>query len=485
MVILIDRIDDSWDGSDRAVLMLSALMHACVELWSLSSFVRPIIFLRENIFERVRQIDKEFTRLETSVVSLDWTRELLVELVERRLTHHLNTRPPVGQAWGYFFDESSGGSKNLVFDFCQLRPRDILTYCSMCIESAQAQKRQKVTYDDILGVRKQFSQRLFKDLGDEYSENYSQIQVILTKFHGLAREFSMNAITVLTRKILGDADVQKYCSKWIFKYASPYQFVDLLFGIGFWGIRQGGEVLYRGVGVRGTTMPPIEARSHVVIHPSYGDALDLQDKVILDLDESILLQTEGSLLDLPEAITLNDHKARIELLIGRIQNCPKGDADADAYEDIVGDVIKFCLYQYFDNVHDQVTTVDGRARRDWIAANVAGAGFWEFVRARYSAGHVVWECKNYEKLEAKDFHQTAYYMNNASGFCVVLCFRGDDITRQYLQHIKYINDKHPNGAIVILLMDKDLKVFMRQARNQRTKDSHIQAIYSEIIEKIS
>lgn len=90
VMILIDRLDDSWDGSDRAVMMLTALMHACVEVWSISDFARPLIFLRENIFERVRQKDKEFTRLETSVVSLDWTTELLTEVVERRLTHHLN-----------------------------------------------------------------------------------------------------------------------------------------------------------------------------------------------------------------------------------------------------------------------------------------------------------------------------------------------------------------------------------------------------------
>src|SRR5688572_1914232 len=74
-LVLIDRIDESWDGSDKSVILLMALMHACVELTSSTEFIRPLVFLRENIFERVRQIDNEFARLETFVVSVDWTRD--------------------------------------------------------------------------------------------------------------------------------------------------------------------------------------------------------------------------------------------------------------------------------------------------------------------------------------------------------------------------------------------------------------------------
>ena len=59
-----NRSSDSWDGSDKAVIILMALMHACVELAASVVCVRPLLFLRENIFERVRQIDNEFARLE-------------------------------------------------------------------------------------------------------------------------------------------------------------------------------------------------------------------------------------------------------------------------------------------------------------------------------------------------------------------------------------------------------------------------------------
>ena len=37
-MVLIDRIDDTWDGSDKAVIILMALMHACVELAASTKF---------------------------------------------------------------------------------------------------------------------------------------------------------------------------------------------------------------------------------------------------------------------------------------------------------------------------------------------------------------------------------------------------------------------------------------------------------------
>ena len=112
-VVLIDRIDESWDGSDKAVAVLMALMHACIELTAQVDSVRPLVFLRENVFERVRLIDKEFARLERFVVSLEWTREMLLEMVERRLNAPLIAKLPLrGPTWNAYFEETAGVSSS-------------------------------------------------------------------------------------------------------------------------------------------------------------------------------------------------------------------------------------------------------------------------------------------------------------------------------------------------------------------------------------
>jgi hypothetical protein len=134
-LILIDKVDDDWDGADESVIVLMALMHGCVELTAVSKNIRPQLFLRENLFERVRRIDNEFVRLETSVSSLDWTKELLTDLVAKRLQFHLNPKPSLPQIWDAFFEQSVGVDIcDVIFDYCQYRPRDVLTYLFHAVE---------------------------------------------------------------------------------------------------------------------------------------------------------------------------------------------------------------------------------------------------------------------------------------------------------------------------------------------------------------
>jgi len=139
-LLLIDRVDEAWDGSDKSVILLMAMMHACVELSSTCDCLRPMLFLRENVFERVKSIDREFARLETFVTSLEWTREQLLELVERRLNAPLIAKYALrGETWRAFFEDGAlETAQDLVFNYCQYRPRDVLSYCAFAIEIAQS-----------------------------------------------------------------------------------------------------------------------------------------------------------------------------------------------------------------------------------------------------------------------------------------------------------------------------------------------------------
>lgn len=195
-IILVDRIDESWDGSDKSVVLLMALMHACVELTAATECVKPLVFLRENVFERVRLMDKEFTRLETFVTSLEWTKELLVEMVERRLNLPLIAKFSLhGETWDAFFESTEHQrSQDVVFEYCHYRPREVLILCSFAIEAAQSRLREKVLLQDLLSARRRFSDSRLKDLGDEYADNFPQLQLVLGRFYGLGYRFTVKGI---------------------------------------------------------------------------------------------------------------------------------------------------------------------------------------------------------------------------------------------------------------------------------------------------
>ena len=484
-VILIDRIDEAWDGSDTAVLFLMALMHACLELASHHNFIRPMLFLRENIFERVKQIDSEYARLETCVVSLNWTKELLVELVERRLQANLNPKPPIGETWDYFFEKIDGSSsREMVFDYCQLRPRDILTYCAQAIESAISATHKSVKIEDLHAARKRFSESRLKDLGDEYSENYPQIQLILQRFHGLGTEFTVGGIESLIQKLLIDSNIREVCGSWFFDFTTPSRLIQLLYSIGFWGIKTRDQsAQYRSVGTKASSTPAIEQSTIVVVHPSYHHGLDLPPRLITDLDTDLNLQDEGLVLDIPDSIRLNDYVAEVSSLIASLGNIPNGHPGENEFETLVGRMIELCFFRSLTNVAPQVRDDEGRVIRDWIASNRAQDGFWELIRSRHGSTQVIWECKNFEELTPSTFHQMGYYLNDTIGRFGLVCFRGDEIKPHYYSHLKRLADKE--NKFLLLLTARDLMVFLRQAKNGKVKDSHIAEIYDRTIRKIS
>jgi hypothetical protein len=96
---------------------------------------------------------------------------------------------------------------------------------------------------------------------------------------------------------------------------------------------------------------------------------------------------------------------------------------------------------------------------------------------------VVWECKNYSDLDAAAFQQAAYYMTREIGRFAIICFRGE-AKKGYYEHIKRISSEK-DGGVVLLLGDRDIDVFLRQAINMKARESHIREIYDRTIREIS
>jgi hypothetical protein len=485
-IILIDRIDESWDGSDKAVVLLMALMHAAVELTSGFDFIRPLIFLRENVFERVKLIDKEFARLETFVVALDWSRELLRELVERRLNVPLIAKFPLGGAtWRAFFEEPPSGesSEDIVFGYCQYRPRDILTYFSFAIESAQSKSHERIMIEDLHAARKRFSDSRLKELADEYADNYPQLQLVLGRFYGLGREFTIRAIGDFIKKLLVDEEIKRNCETWIYRHTQPEMFIRLLYDIGFVGVKASDSApQYKSSEQHSTTPPPIGDKALIVIHPTYAGALNLQNIIVNSLEE-IDLRQSGIIGELPGAIDIGTYTKQVENLRDNLKTLPTGEEKAREFEDLIGLLIKLCFFTALTNVEPKVRDLDGRVIRDWIAGNHCSDGFWELVRQKYGATQVIWECKNYSDLRADDFQQAAYYMNDAIGKFAIIAYRGREKKNHYFEHIRRISaDK--NG-LILLLDERDLEVFIRHALHGKSNQAHLQEQYDLTVRQIS
>lgn len=487
--LLIDAIDDSWDGSQMAVVYLTALMHAALEVNTQTVGMRVLIFVRENIFERIRLADSEFARLETCVVGLDWTAPQLLELIERRFNAPLTAKLALGgETWDAFV-EAGAQSRQMVFDFCQRRPRDVLTYVGLALDTAQSQKHEQIKLEDLQAARRRFSTSRLKDLGDEYQENYPQLALVLSRFYGLGGRWTLRGLSGLLERIVVDEQVREACGDWIFEHSTPELFAGLLYSIGFLGIAPVGkrpagqpQVVFRSLGPTDTTPPPVSSRTDLVVHHSYWDALDLQDILVQEFSSETPLGKAGLQLDLPDTLDFEVHQERLKELLSTLRNLPVGPDHASQFETAVGEVLELCFFRSLANIESQSRDSAGTIRRDWIAANRGTSGFWEMVRQRYDATQVVFECKNYADLGADDFHQAAYYMTSASGKFVVMAFRGE-VKNHHYAHVKRIVQAH--DGLVLLLNDRDLQVFVRQAINGKVRDDHLQDRYDAAVRSVS
>jgi hypothetical protein len=75
-------------------------------------------------------------------------------------------------------------------------------------------------------------------------------------------------------------------------------------------------------------------------------------------------------------------------------------------------------------------------------------------------------------------------MTKAIGQFAVVVFRGDEVKKHNYEHIRRVAAEK-DGGIVLPVTEGDLRVFIRQARNGKTKETHIQEIYDRTIRAIT
>jgi hypothetical protein len=73
-------------------------------------------------------------------------------------------------------------------------------------------------------------------------------------------------------------------------------------------------------------------------------------------------------------------------------------------------------------------------------------------------------------------------MSAAGGKLVVIVFRGE-IKNHHYEHIKRIVSTH--DGLVLLLNDRDMQVFVRQAINGKVRDDHLQDRYDTAVRAVS
>lgn len=178
VLVALDKLDDSWEGSENSKQLLVGLLKASKEINdkfrgdSLANGVSVLVFLRADIYEGLRFDDKDKHR--ATEESITWTPELLREMVKERL--------PDGTTVDELFEPGEMRGSILPFNYIVkrtfLRPREILQFLDECIRRAGIGSTQ-ITKDHVREAEEKYSSWKVEDLKQEYRRLYPEFEDVL------------------------------------------------------------------------------------------------------------------------------------------------------------------------------------------------------------------------------------------------------------------------------------------------------------------
>jgi energy-coupling factor transporter ATP-binding protein EcfA2 len=201
ILIALDRLDDSWDGSQASRSLLVGLLKAVKDINDRLDYglenaqgIRAVTFLRSDIYDALSFDDKDKHRpTEQNIV---WTGKELAEMVQRRLPAHVGLRD-------IFESGNMRGSIepfNYMVKRTFLRPREVLQFLNECIEVASPEASE-IAKSTIRTAESRYSRWKLDDLKQEYSKVFPDFGVLVEVFRQeLLRYESLEQLGALLRR---------------------------------------------------------------------------------------------------------------------------------------------------------------------------------------------------------------------------------------------------------------------------------------------
>lgn len=220
--VCFDRVDEAWDevSYDSSRKVIAGLVSACDSINSqYKGKLRPIVFLREDIFDVLSINDANKLREDCGAL-LHWNKESLTSLILRRVNYFAKQldQQAVNDV-DSMFDKTEMRQRarpyNYILRRTMMRPRDVISLFGRIIDTMREKADdpfaeepavfERLECDSIYGAEPGYSEWLKQELLDEWKV---QRPAILQLFHAIqnhgSTNFNHNALATELRKLIGD-----------------------------------------------------------------------------------------------------------------------------------------------------------------------------------------------------------------------------------------------------------------------------------------
>jgi len=212
--ILFDELDEDYSeivnrGNQNDYLsLITSLFKAVQDIRSIFSStnikIKPIIFLRDDIYDLIMDADKN--KWNDFRIDLDWDKESIKKLLAYRISKAIPGNDKIlsfNEAWLKVFSKKpvNYGSRqqkktdifNYISNSTQYRPRDYIRYLQVCCSKACENNDKIVSVGVVKHVDKAFSNYLKNELIDEIHGILPDIQEIFSIFSEIRKwNFTIN-----------------------------------------------------------------------------------------------------------------------------------------------------------------------------------------------------------------------------------------------------------------------------------------------------
>jgi len=272
--LLVDQVEKVWSNDPESDLMVISLLIAAKRIPISFDFVRCLVFLRTDIYEKVRFQEGDKFRTDEFRIVWDANKLLDLALVRAQASAAQITRENL---WSRIFPKSVEHEPVTAFliSMTLMRPRDIIQICNTCRDTGRRNGHDSILEGDVQQAVKMFSSWKLTDLQTEWVVNYpflSDVLVLLANRCYLFNKAAFNEVLQLLAP-----DLSKRFPDFRHHLASPESVLKVLYSIGLVGVVRSGTTIYNYDVAQDQTV--LAEDKEFVIHPSFRFALQLVSAV--------------------------------------------------------------------------------------------------------------------------------------------------------------------------------------------------------------
>lgn len=473
VVFIIDRLDEGYAPDHKGTGLVAGLVHAAIDLKIKFNGVKSVIFLRDNIFRAVQQLDPDYSRnIEGSVLRLHWDFHSLWRFATSRLQHafHLRQEPTV-KIWNTCTAGDVKGRDGFLrcLQHTLYRPRDLLALLNQAFYHAGKNSQSQIVGDNVEAAARMISRTRMDDLQKEYESILPGLRSYIAAFHGREPDLTVDvALQLLARTMRAGSADSLVQQEFYLLGNNTWDVLRALYSIGFMGVqdRNAGAFVFCHDGRapdRELTRP-----DRVLIHPCYWMALncthsDMEQHEVEEIYDEYDIEVSSE--------TPAIRNAKIQELTNTLAAIPAGVVGAGQFEDWCHAALRICFAKGLRNVELKPNR-QAPSRRDVVATNLGESGAWRRIYEDYGTRQVTFEIRNVGALTAADYQQVLPCLGGPYGRVAFVVTRGVTEDLHKGRDVEWVRDLHTeHGVLVIMLTGRFLCTQLGKLRIPQKHDA--------------